>query len=185
MNSHATDWDSRYTAEMITTKKSCTIKMLKDAQLCLINSVITHRFGYLRAVIEYIFPFAIEMATLKVLFLLLLQWSLSDAGAFFELELESFEPKFKGETKFVNMDKMRVKKVNKTHHLIIGELTYNVDADNSYDIEHFMYQKAGNDYKLMPFKLKKQPFCEVYASENLFLPGLIATSDLPAQDIVR
>jgi len=121
--------------------------------------------------------------TLHFLLLLLIVCNLSQA--LFEISLDSYSSKVKNDTKFLNVDKLRVKKVNRTHHLIVGETTIHVPLDNSYLIGCHLYQKAGNDYKLMPYKLPRKPFCHGIQSDIIFTPEFIKTSDLPPQDTVK
>jgi len=85
--------------------------------------------------------------------------------AYFELNLDRSEPMIKNDTKFLNLDRYRVRKVNRTHHLLVGDYVVKVDIDESFDTQTLLYQKAGNDYKLMPFRLKKQPFCAMFQSD--------------------
>jgi len=121
--------------------------------------------------------------SLHFLLLLLVVCNLSQA--LFEINLDSFGSKIKNDSNFANYDKLRVKKVNKTHHLVVGEITHHIPMDNSYIIECHLYQKAGNDYKLTPYKLPKKPFCDGIQSDVLFMPEVIKASDLPPQDTVK
>jgi len=75
--------------------------------------------------------------------------------------------------------------VNKTHHLVVGEITHQVPIDNSYFVQCHLYQKAGNDYKLMPYKLPKKACCDTLRDGVLFMPDIIKASDLPPQDTVK
>lgn len=42
-----------------------------------------------------------------------------------------------------------------------------------------MYKKAGNDYKLSPFKLGPKNFCSFVKEEEMLYPDLKAVSDFP------
>ena len=81
--------------------------------------------------------------------------------------------------KHVNLDKFRIKKVNKTHHMLVADMIAHHDLDDNYQLGCFMYKKAGNDYKLFPFKIGPTNFCEFVKSEKMFYPELKAVSDFP------
>ena len=76
-------------------------------------------------------------------------------------------------------DRLRIKKVNKTHHLLRGEFDLHHDLDDNYQFLILTYKKAGNDYKLLPFKIGPKNFCEHVRSEKLLYPELKAVSDFP------
>ena len=80
--------------------------------------------------------------------------------------------------KHMNIDKLRIKKVNKTHHMLIGEFDLHHDIDDNYQFFVLFYKKAGNDYKLLPYKSGSN-FCEQAKNEKIFYPELRAVSDLP------
>lgn len=80
--------------------------------------------------------------------------------AFMELSLRHFEPLVKGATKHVNFDKLRIKKVNKTHHLFLGELEVFESFGNQYTVESLIFKMAGNDYKLLPFHMGPDGWCD-------------------------
>jgi len=102
--------------------------------------------------------------------------------AYFDLAIDYMEPVFKNDSKFANVDKLKVKRVNKTHHMIFGEITLFTDltVDNpDYDFQIHVYHKAGNDYKLMPYKVRPKPVCEYYDNDSVFTPNVVESSDLP------
>lgn len=83
---------------------------------------------------------------------------------------------------FVNIDKLRIKKVNKTHHMLIGSFVLHKDLGNDYNLLCLAYKKAGNDYKLMPFKIGPTKFCDFIQSEKMLYPELLLVSDFPPLD---
>jgi len=121
--------------------------------------------------------------TLHFLLLLLIVCNL--AKALFEINLDSVNSKIKNDSNFINIDKVRVRKVNRTHHLVVGEGILYVPMDNSYLIGCLLYQKAGNDYKLMPYKIQSKPFCDAARGSFLFMPDIIKVSNMPPQDTVK
>jgi len=101
--------------------------------------------------------------------------------AYFDMTIDYMEPVFKNDSKFINVDKLKVKRVNKTHYMIFGETTLFTDftVDNDYYFQINLYNKAGNDYKLMPYKFQPRPSCEFYDKDNIFTPNVVETTDLP------
>jgi len=51
--------------------------------------------------------------------------------------------------------------------------------NKDYDFQIHIYQKAGNDYKLMPFKFQPRPVCDYYDNDNVFAPEMVETTDFP------
>lgn len=103
------------------------------------------------------------------------------ACAFKEADLRYFEALVPNATKHVNFDKLRIKKVNKTHHLFLGELEVFNEFGNDYKVSGLMFKAAGNDYKLMPYKLPPLGWCEFIKSElmkKMYLE-FKAVSDFP------
>lgn len=84
--------------------------------------------------------------------------------------------------KHSNLDKFRIKKVNKTHHLLVADIVMHHELDDNYQIGCFMYKKAGNDYKFLPFKLGPTNFCQFIKDEKMLYPDLQAVSDFPDID---
>lgn len=78
-----------------------------------------------------------------------------------------------------NLDKFRIKKVNKTHHLLVADIIAYRPISNEHQLACFMYKKAGNDYKLTPFKLGPMNFCEFIKGEEMLYPDIEAVSDFP------
>lgn len=100
--------------------------------------------------------------------------------AFMELSLRHFEPLVKGATKHVNFDKLRIRKVNKTSHLFIGELeVFEESFGNQYQIESLIYKMAGNDYKLLPYHMGPDGWCEFIKKQVLMYEDFRKASDFP------
>lgn len=100
-----------------------------------------------------------------------------------EVDLTHSEVLVKGDDKFANIDKLRIKKVNKTHHLLIGEIVLYKELSDDFELLCLSYKKAGNDYKLLPYKVGPTKFCQFLESEKLLLPEFLAVTDLPAVGI--
>lgn len=119
--------------------------------------------------------------------LLLLTVSMANVGqviSFLEFNLLYSEALDKGNTDFVNFDNLRVRKVNRTHHLVVGEVVFHVPVGNEVRIETKLFKKAGNDYKLLPFKTPEQGYCEFVQSDTVVWPQVEKVSDFPEQSVV-
>ena len=82
--------------------------------------------------------------------------------------------------KFINFDKLRIKKPNKTHgHMLMGEVSLNKEFGNNIQLLCLSYKKAGNDYKLLPYKVGPTNFCKFLDDEKMFYPDLQTVTDLP------
>lgn len=101
-------------------------------------------------------------------------------GAFIEASLRHFEVLEPNSTKHVNFDKMRIKKVNKTHHLFLGDIEVFQEFGNEYKVAGLIYKSAGNDYKLMPYKLGPDGWCEFLKSFKSFYEAFQENSDFPS-----
>ncbi|CAO1414374.1 unnamed protein product [Diamesa tonsa] len=100
-----------------------------------------------------------------------------------EFSLTHGEPIVKNDNNYLNLDNVRVKKVNRTHHLIIGNFTMYVDQGNDYEFYGLLYKKQGNEYKKTPYKVGPNKFCDFLRDEKMFYPNILATSDFPSTDI--
>ena len=99
-----------------------------------------------------------------------------------EVSLTHGEPMVKNDNKYINLDNVRVKKVNRTHHLLIGNFTLFIDQGNEYEFFAILYKKQGNDYKKTPYKVGPNKFCDFLRDEKMFYPGVLAASDFPSVD---
>jgi len=54
--------------------------------------------------------------------------------AYFDLQLTDGGPLIASDSKYINFDKLRVKKVNRTTHLLIGELETFKDFGNDFQV---------------------------------------------------
>ena len=99
-----------------------------------------------------------------------------------EFSLTHGEPMIKNDERYLNLDSLRVKKVNRTHHLIIGNLTMYVNQGNDYELYGLLYKKQGNDYKKTPYKVGPNKFCDFLRDEKMFYPEVLTVSDFPSID---
>lgn len=63
--------------------------------------------------------------------------------------------------------------------MLMGEFTLHRDFDNGIQLLCLSYKKAGNDYKLLPYKVGPKNFCEFLEAEKMFYPEFQAATDLP------
>ena len=97
-----------------------------------------------------------------------------------EFSLTHGEPIIKNDENYVNLDNVRVKKVNRTHHLLIGNFTMHVNQGNEYEFFGVLYKKQGNEYKKTPYKIGPKKFCDFLRDEKMFYPDIQASSDFPS-----
>ena len=97
-----------------------------------------------------------------------------------EFSLTHGEPIIRNDENYLNLDNVRVKKVNRTHHLIIGNLSMHVNQGNEYEFYGLLYKKQGNAYKKTPYKVGPKKFCDLLLTEKMFYPDIQASSDFPS-----
>lgn len=80
----------------------------------------------------------------------------------------------------INLDKVRIRKPNKTHgHMLMGEFTTFREFNDEIQLLCLSFKKAGNDYKLLPYKVGPKNFCEFLDGEKMLYPEFQAMTDLP------
>lgn len=62
---------------------------------------------------------------------------------------------------------------------MFGNLTVNLDLDNTFIYETLLYKKQGGEYKLLPFKMPGSSFCDFFMTDKYFYFNFSAASDLP------
>lgn len=80
--------------------------------------------------------------------------------SFMETTLRHYESDVPGQKEHINFDKLRVKKINRTHHAFLGEMELFEEFGDKYIVSSIVWKMAGNEYKLMPFKLGPDPWCK-------------------------
>jgi len=79
------------------------------------------------------------------------------------LEIQLIECRQSSDTKYMDLTGVKIRKVNKTRKLF-GQISYNQMFDDSVTLKFLLYKKQGGEYRLMPYKLAPQPYCEFMAS---------------------
>ncbi|CAO1407889.1 unnamed protein product [Diamesa hyperborea] len=110
-------------------------------------------------------------------------FQMSAGGPYIEINLTEGRPLFKNDTKFSDYTKLRVKKINRTTHVFLGEATSFVDIGNDYTIEANTYQKQGNEYRKMPYGVQATKYCDFFNNDKFFYDDLLKVSDLPAKRV--
>lgn len=86
---------------------------------------------------------------------------------FFEVILDRFDV-LEQDTSINDWSKLRVKKVNKTSRVLIGEVTSFVKIGNDVLFEAILLKKQGNEYRYTPYKVEPTPFCDAIKSDSNF-----------------
>lgn len=84
------------------------------------------------------------------------------------------------DTKFINFDKLRVRKVNKTHHLLVGTVDVIRDIGNDFKMHALLYKKAGNSYQKTAAHIGPKKACVFIKEAHYLYPALLEVSDLPS-----
>lgn len=105
--------------------------------------------------------------------------------AYVEASLRHYESIVPGQTKHVNFDKMRVKKINKTHHAFLGDLEVFQEFGDEYKISGLIYKMAGNEYRQMPYKLGPDGWCEFIKKAKSIYAEFLPVSNFPPAENVR
>lgn len=118
-----------------------------------------------------------------------------------EINLTEGRPLFTNDTKFADYTKLRVKKINRTTHVFLGEATSFVDIGNEYTvnnhsltiyilikfiifkIEANSYKKQGNEYRKLPYGVAQTKYCDFFSNDKFFYDDVLAVSDLPAKGV--
>ena len=63
--------------------------------------------------------------------------------------------------------------------MLTGDFDVFIDVDNNYDVLCLSYKKAGNDFKLMPYKLGPKAFCDLIKNEKMIYPEVLPVTNFP------
>lgn len=80
--------------------------------------------------------------------------------------------------KFLDFTNVKVKKIGKDRGFV-GPVSFNFPIDNNYTVEGKLYMKQGGEYREMPYKLQKKPFCDFVNGETFFLPKVTDVTSPP------
>lgn len=108
--------------------------------------------------------------------LLLLQKSVS----YMEIELQRTEQIGGDRDNFMDWSNYQVKKFNRTVRQLVGNMTYHVPVDNSYQLEGVIFAKQGGEYRRLPYRVPLNGYCDFMKDEpGYFYEELAAVSNLP------
>ena len=79
--------------------------------------------------------------------------------------MDRFE-QLEADTSIVDYSDLKVRKVNKTLRAIFGAAHHHVPFGNEYELEVLVYMKQGGEYRLLPYKKTRTPFCEFCKSDE-------------------
>lgn len=99
-------------------------------------------------------------------------------GGMFEATLRYGKPITQGHDQ-LNFDKLRVKKYNSTEHVLTGSFETKFLMDSNYNVMAYVYKKAGNDYKRMPYKYGPHNLCIAIEQEEFFYKELSEYTNFP------
>ncbi|CAO1318780.1 unnamed protein product [Diamesa serratosioi] len=97
-----------------------------------------------------------------------------------DVHLTFGKPYYQNDTKFIDLSKIRVKKMNKTHHIVDGEMELFRSIGDEYDVQINVFQRKGNEIKKMPLYTRTKKFCNFFREEKLVYPDLRNYTDFPS-----
>lgn len=83
---------------------------------------------------------------------------------------------------FSDFTKLRVRKLNRTSIVLVGNITYFVDVGNEHQLEVNIFKKIGNQYQLTPYHMRKENYCDFVKDHDSY-KDLRAVSNLPEEDV--
>jgi hypothetical protein len=101
------------------------------------------------------------------------------AGSLYEITFKDYEPLVNGENKYINVDKVKLKRFNRTHpHVFIGEVEVFIDLGNDIEVIEELHKQQGYEYRPTPYRIKDQ-LCDLIAFEKVFYPTVLPYTDFP------
>lgn len=83
---------------------------------------------------------------------------------------------------FSDFSNLRVRRVNRTSFLMVGNLTFFEDVGNEHQIESKILKKNGNKYQLTPYRLKKENYCD-FVRDHATYKDLRKVSNIPEEGV--
>lgn len=84
--------------------------------------------------------------------------------AYFDVQLDRIEQLY-SDLEYCDWSGLKVRKVNKTRS-IIGEIKFFKPFGNDIMTEGKAYKKQGNEYRLLPFHLPQEPYCDIAVKDS-------------------
>lgn len=101
------------------------------------------------------------------------------AAAYFEVEVRGFDQEIMN-TKYFDVSGIKIRKAPGSKlRKIFGNVSINVEVDNSFKTMIVAYVKQGGEYRRMPYKVANKGTCDFYNDDEYVYPELAAHSDLP------
>lgn len=105
-----------------------------------------------------------------------------NSNAYFDAQLDRVEQIFFNES-YCDFAGIKVRKVNKTR-VLVGDIKIFQDFGDDIIAETIAFVKQGGEYRLMPYKVGKIPFCQLLQKDVYFYKKLTEKSDFP-EDIEK
>lgn len=97
----------------------------------------------------------------------------------YDITFKDFKPLYVGDTKNVNLDKIKLKRFNRTSsHVFKGEIELFVELGPETELIAELYKQQGYEYRLTPYKIKMN-VCDIIANEKVFYPKILEQTDFP------
>ncbi|KAG5676538.1 hypothetical protein PVAND_006364 [Polypedilum vanderplanki] len=97
---------------------------------------------------------------------------------YFELIMDRFETIFENK-KYFEWN-IKIKKINKTTRGIFGFAYFHVPIGNDIKFEGKVLKKQGGEYRYLPYGVKPEPICDLFANDKYIYPDMSKNSDMPA-----
>lgn len=77
---------------------------------------------------------------------------------------------------------LKIRKISNTNRTraIFGDVFLYIPFGNNIEVAVEAYKKQGGEYRLMPYRVPRQPFCDCLIKDELFYPEVSKHSDFPA-----
>lgn len=107
-------------------------------------------------------------------------WYFAQGSGYLEIDIQRIEQL--SDKKYFDVSGLKIRKHNKTRK-IYGNATLHIDLGNDVLPEIKAYKKSGGEYRLLPYKMPKTPFCEGINGDSYFYPEFAQTSSFPKQPV--
>jgi hypothetical protein len=102
---------------------------------------------------------------------------IKSAMCLFDIEYQSVRQDYGAN--FFDWSKLKVSRIKGTKtRALFGPMTARGAIDNSFTFMGNMYKKQGGEYRLQPFKLPPQSFCDALNNDPYFMPEIAKVSNL-------
>lgn len=101
------------------------------------------------------------------------------SSAQYDIDMMAINIMVPNDTKTFNIDKVKLKRFGRNQpHVITGEVEMFVAVSDNVNVQTYVYQKQGQEYRKTPYHMKGKP-CEMLKIENPITQQLWKYTDLP------